>query len=141
MRMATIALTACAMTMTMRVAMTSESAEGSRTTIPAKPKAQAGASSNAEMARGKATFDLWCAGCHGPMPGTGMFPPAGTYRLQQRYKGAVPAVLEERVDLTPELIRTVVRRGVGVMPPTRKTEVTDADLDALVAYLVQKKSK
>lgn len=91
--------------------------------------------------KGKAVFDQWCLGCHGPMPGMGRFPPAGSYLLQQRYKGAVPATLEDRVDLTPIFIRKVVRQGMPIMPPVRKTEVTDAELDAVIAYLIQKKHK
>lgn len=69
------------------------------------------------------------------------FPPAGTNRLQQRYQGAIPAALEERTDLKPDLIRTVVRTGLPIMPPLRKTEVTDADLDAVIAYLTVTKHK
>jgi len=97
-----------------------------------------------DVARGKLVFAQWCQGCHAPMGGPGGafgFPPAGTNRLQQRYQGAVPAALEDRTDLQPELIRTAVRQGLPIMPPLRKTEVTDADLDAVVAYLTQKKSK
>jgi hypothetical protein len=70
-----------------------------------------------------------------------MFPPAGSYRLQLRYKGSVPAALEDRSDLTPELIRVVVRKGTAIMPPTRKTEVPDPDLEALIAYLTQRSRK
>lgn len=89
--------------------------------------------------QGKAVYDQWCLGCHGPVPGMGRFPPAGSYRLQQRYKDAVPARLEDRVDLTPDFIRAAVRQGMPIMPPLRKTEVTDAELDAIIAYLTQKK--
>jgi mono/diheme cytochrome c family protein len=31
-----------------------------------------------------------------------------------------------------------VRTGVSVMPPFRKTEISDADLEALAAYLAPK---
>ena len=99
----------------------------------------AAATQAATVAQGKAVFAQWCAGCHGPLPGMGRFPPAGTFRLQQRYKDTRPATLEDRVDLAPELIRTVVRQGLPIMPPVRKTEVTDAELDAVIAYLTQKK--
>ena len=91
------------------------------------------------LQQGKAVFDQWCMGCHGPMPGMGRFPPAGSYRLQQRYKDTKPAVLEQRNDLAPELIRAVVRHGLPIMPPLRKTEVTDAELEAVVAYLTRSK--
>ena len=44
-------------------------------------------------------------------------------------------MLEERTDLVPEITRTFVRNGVSVMPFFRKTEITDAELAALAAYL------
>jgi mono/diheme cytochrome c family protein len=107
----------------------------------AKPTPSGKAPTRDVMQQGKAVFDQWCLGCHGPLPGMGRFPPAGTNRLQQRYKDAVPATLEDRADLTPDLIRTVVRQGMPIMPPLRKTEVTDAELDAVIAHLTQKKRK
>jgi mono/diheme cytochrome c family protein len=88
---------------------------------------------------GKVVYDQWCVGCHGPMAAGGRFPPAGTSILQQRYQNKVPAVLEERTDLKPEFIRVVVRQGVALMPALRKTEVTDVQLDALIAYLTPPK--
>jgi len=81
-------------------------------------------------ASGKAVFDKWCAPCHGDGPGM-----PGTGALQALYKGAKPALLEERTDLVPALTKTFVRTGVSIMPFFRKTEITDADLDALAAYL------
>jgi mono/diheme cytochrome c family protein len=95
------------------------------------------ATSPGTVAQGKAVFAQWCAGCHGPLPGVGRFPPAGSYRLQQRYKDTKPATLENRADLTPALIKAVVRLGLPIMPPLRKTEVNDAELDALIAYLTR----
>ena len=61
----------------------------------------------------------------------------GTDALAAKYKGAKPARLEERTDLTPEFIKTFVRNGVSVMPFFRKTELSDADLEALSAYLTR----
>jgi mono/diheme cytochrome c family protein len=81
-------------------------------------------------ARGRAVFENWCAPCHSP----GARHP-GTQALEALYKGAKPAALEQRTDLTPELTRAFVRTGVSVMPPFRKTEISDADLEALAAYL------
>jgi cytochrome c5 len=95
------------------------------------------AATAAEAARGKMVFELWCKGCHEPLPGGGMVPPAGTYTLRQRYGDTLPSALEQRTDLIPALIRALVRNGIRVMPPTRKTEIPDSDLDALVAYLVK----
>jgi len=48
-------------------------------------------------------------------------------------------LLAERTDLAPDYIRHVVRQGVSVMPPFRKTELSDPDLDELVAYLTRKR--
>lgn len=84
----------------------------------------------AVLARGEAVFDEWCAACHDPGPRH-----PGTQALDALYKGQKPGALEERTDLVPTLTETFVRRGVSVMPPFRKTEISDADLAALAAYL------
>jgi mono/diheme cytochrome c family protein len=84
--------------------------------------------------RGYLEFQNSCSVCHGSMPER-----PGTRALAAKYKGAEPALLEERKDLSSEFIRLVVRKGVTVMPQFRKTEVTDADLDAIVAYLTRKR--
>jgi mono/diheme cytochrome c family protein len=80
--------------------------------------------------RGYLEFQNSCVVCHGPMPER-----PGTRALAAKYKGQLPAMLEDRTDLQPAYIRTIVRSGVSVMPPFRKTELTDAQLDAIVAYL------
>lgn len=80
--------------------------------------------------RGKQVFDHWCAPCHGGGAGK-----PGTAALEALYKGQKPALLEERTDLVPELTKQFVRTGVSVMPFFRKTEISDADLEALAAYL------
>jgi hypothetical protein len=54
-----------------------------------------------------------------------------------KYQGTLPALLEERTDMSPELIRTFVRNGITIMLFFRKTEVSDTDLDALVTYLTR----
>jgi mono/diheme cytochrome c family protein len=98
--------------------------------------AAAGSAAQAQDAlveRGAEVFEYWCAACHAAGPRH-----PGTQALESLYKGAKPAALEERADLTPELTRAFVRTGVSVMPPFRKTEITDADLDALAAYLAPK---
>jgi mono/diheme cytochrome c family protein len=86
-----------------------------------------------DVARGNEVFQYWCAPCHAPGPRH-----PGTQALESLYKGAKPAALEQRTDLVPELTRTFVRNGVSVMPPFRKTEISDADLAALAAYLAPK---
>ena len=81
--------------------------------------------------RGESVYTYWCATCHSAGPGM-----PGTSALQAKYNGETPAVLTERTDLTEEMIASFVRNGVSVMPPFRKTEITDADLRAMAAYLV-----
>ncbi len=87
----------------------------------------------AEIDRGHAVFDRWCAPCHAPGP---LHP--GTQALAVKYKGTPPAPLEQRTDLTPAVVRFYVRNGVYIMPPFRKTEITDSELEALGAYLSRK---
>ena len=91
------------------------------------------AASRAQLDRGKAVYDEWCGACHDPGPRH-----PGTQALEALYKGKKPAALEERTDLLPKLTETFVRKGVSVMPPFRKTEISDADLAALAAYLAPK---
>jgi (+)-pinoresinol hydroxylase len=94
---------------------------------------------------GKVVFDKWCAPCHGAVaPKNVMFGNgnlAGTAALAVKYTGKLPAVLEQRTDLTPALIKSVVRHGLYGMPITRKTEVSDAELEDVVAYLTRNRKK
>jgi mono/diheme cytochrome c family protein len=90
------------------------------------------AQDSADVAHGKAVFDHWCQPCHGDGPGK-----PGTAALQALYRGQKPALLEARTDLAPAVTKTFVRTGVSVMPFFRKTEISDADLEALAAYLAQ----
>jgi mono/diheme cytochrome c family protein len=92
--------------------------------------------------RGREVFDERCAACHGPIPkdliGPPYLPPMpGTQALQARYKGAVPAELEQRTDLTVEFVKAIVRGGLNSMPFYRPTELSDEDLTALEAYLTR----
>ena len=89
---------------------------------------------DAQIERGHKVYDKWCFPCHG----TGSGKP-GTDSLRQR--GQNPAVLEERTDLTAPMIKTFVRHGVLFMPMFRKTEISDADLDAIAAYLTRNNVK
>ncbi len=93
------------------------------------------ASAQGAPSRGREVFDKWCAPCHGAGPAK----PA-TAALAAKYKGAKPALLEERTDLTPDVVKYMVRHGVYTMPASRKTEISDDDLDALAAYLFKAKS-
>ena len=91
---------------------------------------QAFAADEATVQRGKQVFDYWCATCHGPdLP--------GTIALETKYKSSKPALLAERIDLLPAVTKTFVRKGISIMPFFRKTEIGDADLDALATYLAR----
>jgi (+)-pinoresinol hydroxylase len=94
----------------------------------------ASAAENPTVQKGREVFQYWCSACHGAGP-TGARP--GTMALQAKYNGTKPAMLESRTDLTPELTKFFVRNGVNVMAPFRKTEITDAELNALAAYLAR----
>jgi mono/diheme cytochrome c family protein len=83
---------------------------------------------HAFAADGKQVYEYWCATCHGPgLP--------GTVALQTKYNGSKPAQLIDRTDLPRAVTKAFVRKGVTIMPFFRKTEISDADLDALAAYL------
>jgi mono/diheme cytochrome c family protein len=90
-----------------------------------------------EGPRGKQVYDYWCLPCHGPglgLPGFNELP--GTQQLRIKYRDTqISPLLTERTDLVPVFVKTIVRQGVSFMPQFRKTEISDADLDALAAYL------
>jgi mono/diheme cytochrome c family protein len=82
--------------------------------------------------RGYVEYQKYCSACHGQ----GLDHP-GTLALTAKYKGALPAMLEKRTDLTPALVKAFVRNGDTVMPIFRKTEISDADLDLIASYLAR----
>ena len=97
-------------------------------------KANAGA--NAQQDRSsrspdEALFVEKCAMCHRRM---GM----GTVLLARRMNPAL-AQLEARSDLTVDYIKSVARQGMGNMPPVRRGELSDAQLDRIAAYLAKAK--
>lgn len=79
--------------------------------------------------QGKHAYDRICIYCHGP----GLW---GANLLSKRL-GKDHALLESRTDLPAPAIRAMVRSGVGSMPPMRKTELSDSDVDAIAAYLTR----
>lgn len=68
-----------------------------------------------QVVRGQAVFDRFCHQCH---PGASA--------------GLGPSVI-----LSPTLIRFQVRNGLGAMPAFDETEISDEDLEAIVAYLMK----
>lgn len=110
-------------------------AQEARSPIPAWNRAVAAVESTGTPAqRGAAVFNNRCSICHG----RDVRNAPGTSSLQYKYQGALPPALEDRTDLTPQLIETVVRTGIAVMPQYRKTELSDAELAALSAYLTHR---
>lgn len=96
--------------------------------------AAASAADAPTLAHGAQVFEHWCMPCHGHGD---QFP--GTVALGVKYQSKLPGALQDRTDLVPDLVKAVVRTGISVMPFFRKTEVSDADLDALAAYLAEPK--
>src|ERR1700733_1092245 len=81
-------------------------------------------------------FQRTCAPCPGAGPGTDGRPALlGTTAVQLKYKGALPALREARTDLTFEVLKGYLRHGSWSMPPFRKTELTDAEIQDIAAYL------
>jgi mono/diheme cytochrome c family protein len=83
--------------------------------------------------RGAAVFNNWCDACHRDADQNA----PGTRSLGFKYRGEIPAALEQRTDMTAEFIEFYVRNGVAMMPFFRKTEISDEDLAALSAYLAR----
>ena len=80
---------------------------------------------------GKAVYEHWCAPCHAPGPGH-----PGTQSLQLKYQGApAPYCFRTVPTSSPQAVSVFVRQGVLLMAPFRKTEITDAELAALAAYV------
>jgi (+)-pinoresinol hydroxylase len=92
------------------------------------------AGSVAQAADGQQVYEKWCAPCHAPGPDH-----PGTQALDALYKGSKPGALIQRTDLTRPIVKQFVRKGVSVMPFFRKTEISDAELDALAGYLAKQK--
>jgi len=92
--------------------------------------------------RGREVFDQRCRACHGALPDEifgplFVSPMPGTRALRDRYRGELPAELERRTDLSAAYIEAVVRDGYLSMPFFRPTELSDDDLEALIAYLTR----
>lgn len=90
------------------------------------------------IARGKTKFAHSCEPCHGKGvgdDGRAMLP--GTDALRIKYQGSLPAALEDRTDLSADVLKTYVRMGSFSMPPFRKTELSDAEIVDIATYLAQ----
>ena len=94
-----------------------------------RPSPHFGPAAEPARSAGGKIFDKWCSDCHSTAGGP------GSLALQRKYRGNLPAVLEQRSDLRPDYVTLVVRHGISFMPSFRKTEISDADLVLLAAYL------
>ena len=83
----------------------------------------------AETENGEMLYVRHCAHCHDAGEGH-----PGTMRLARRL-GAARAVLLERDDLPAVYVTQVVRQGLQMMPPFRASEIDDAELAALAAFV------
>lgn len=83
------------------------------------------------VAPGKKTFDRYCAECHAPG-----FGHPGTQQLGWT-RGEKKANLEQRTDLQAAYIVAIVRNGLQEMPAFRPTEIDDAGLQQLAAWLAR----
>jgi mono/diheme cytochrome c family protein len=83
----------------------------------------------ATQEQGKRLFHSTCVYCHGERVW-------GTFALAQRL-GPNRALLEKRNDLVAGYLKTVMRTGIGGMPSYRRTELSEADADAIASYLTR----
>jgi (+)-pinoresinol hydroxylase len=85
-------------------------------------------------APGRAIYEKWCAACHDP----GIIHP-GTHALMTKYAGGIRASgsITAWTDLPATYVTFMVRHGMSVMPPFRKTEISSTELAALAAYLAR----
>jgi mono/diheme cytochrome c family protein len=77
---------------------------------------------------GAELFAHYCSYCHGTGDGPGSAQLAKT-------RGTDKALLLRRTDLAPDYIQYVVRHGLKAMPPFVPSDLTDARLKVLAAYL------
>lgn len=82
---------------------------------------------------GYVEYEKYCSSCHAAGPEDR----PGATALQAKYNGQLPALLSERTDLVADYVKYVVRNGISIMPRARKTEISDAELDVIVAYLTR----
>ena len=86
----------------------------------------------------RAVFEHSCGYCHlaGGM-GTNLL----TKQMMMMKRPPSDGLLANRRDLTADYVKAVVRGGKGAMPAQTRVDLTDAELDAVAAYLAQKPAK
>lgn len=85
---------------------------------------------------GEALYSNMCGYCH-LLGGMG----TNVITVQQIAAGQAPemGLLANRTDLDAEYVTMVVRGGKGAMPPQTRVDVTDAELQAIAAYLTRER--
>lgn len=76
------------------------------------------------------TWAFYCEGCHA----AGIEEHPATLRLSYTRSPELAAI-QGRQDLTPAYLRQVVRMGYREMVGFRKTEIDDAELEALIKFI------
>jgi mono/diheme cytochrome c family protein len=89
--------------------------------------APAHAAPDAAVKRGEMLYNQTCIYCHDQNGWA-------TRDLARRF-GQDRAVLTQRGDLSQNLIRYVVRHGIGNMPAFTPTDLSGGDIDAIAEYL------
>ncbi|MSR16095.1 MAG: cytochrome c [Gammaproteobacteria bacterium] len=88
-------------------------------------------SSATDLEQGRALYIHYCGACHDAGAGH-----PGTMRLGVS-RDQAHAVLTARSDLTTDYVMQISRAGNQMMPPFRATEINDAELAELAAYVTQ----
>ncbi len=83
---------------------------------------------------GQGLFEKWCSPCHGVGEAASIF-------LDKKYQGAIPGVIEQRNDITRELVTLRIRTQIPGMPAFRPTELTDMEVSQIADYLAGDKGK
>jgi len=83
----------------------------------------------ADQLQGKRLFEATCLYCHNPRGW-------GTEKLRTRLPEE-RAVLTDRTDLNAAYIRTIVRNGLVNMPAYTPTDLSEAQIKAIAAYLTR----
>ncbi len=89
-----------------------------------------GAQTTEPIAKGRQIYANWCVHCHREGG-------SASRVLEERYRGKVPAVIEERTDLAATRIVRLLRTQTPGMTAFRPTDLTDSDLEAVAAYLTR----
>lgn len=109
------------------------SGQGESMPPPVAPEGAVPEASRAGDAAFERTYANACGTCHD----NGGF---GVRVLADRLS-AERAMIHRSNDLEADAIRAIVRHGMGAMPAMSKLEVSDAELDTIIAYLGEARRK